>query len=125
MSKFKTILSWVCRITISVILIQTLRHKFVGSELSVYIFERIGIEPWGRYMAGVSELIVGILILIPRTVWVGSIGVLFIMGGALFFHITDLGIVVKEDGGTLFGMCLTVFTLSTITIYLHMNKSKA
>ena len=124
MSKFKKILSWACRITISIILIQTLRHKFAGSELSVYIFEQIGLEPWGRYMVGISELIVGILVLIPRTVWIGSIGAMFVMGGALFFHITNLGIEVKGDGGALFKMCLVVFILSIITTYLHLNKNK-
>ena len=40
-----TLLSWLCRIIAALILLQTLFFKFSGSEESVYIFSRLGVEP--------------------------------------------------------------------------------
>ncbi|SHN06693.1 hypothetical protein [Flavobacterium xinjiangense] len=37
-----TILSWILRITVSVILLQTLYFKFTGAEESIYIFNALG-----------------------------------------------------------------------------------
>ena len=41
-------LSWICRIAAAVILLQTLYFKFTGADESVYIFTKVGLEPWGR-----------------------------------------------------------------------------
>jgi len=60
------------RILVAVILIQTLRFKFTAHPDSVYIFTKVGLEPYGRILIGVLELIAGILIVIPKTVWVGA-----------------------------------------------------
>ena len=48
----------------AVILLQTLFFKFTGAEESVYIFTKVGMEPWGRYASGVVELIASIMLLI-------------------------------------------------------------
>src|SRR3989442_11279875 len=50
------VVSWICRILAAVILLQTLYFKFTGAEESVYIFTKVGLEPWGRYASGVAEL---------------------------------------------------------------------
>src|ERR1700728_3201200 len=104
MTKFERIASWICRIVAAVILLQTLFFKFTGAEESVYIFTKVGMEPWGRYGSGVVELIASILLLIPRRAWLGALLALGTMTGALISHLTVLGIVVKDDGGLLFGM---------------------
>jgi Zn-dependent membrane protease YugP len=49
-------------------------------------------EPWGRIGTGVAELIAAILILIPRTTLLGALLGLGLMSGAIFFHLTKLGI---------------------------------
>lgn len=84
------------------IMLQTLYFKFSASPESVYIFTKIGLEPIGRIGTGIGELIASIFILIPRTTWLGAMGAIGLMGGALFFHFTTLGIVVMDDGGRLF-----------------------
>src|SRR6267142_4390723 len=56
------ILSWVLRTTAAVILLQTLFFKFTAAPESVYIFTKVGAEPWGRIGSGVVELIAAILI---------------------------------------------------------------
>src|SRR6516225_12281570 len=98
-----TIIAWICRGAAAVILLQTLFFKFTAAPESVYIFTKVGLEPWGRIASGVAELIAAILILIPATTWLGAGLALAVMAGAIFSHLTLLGIVVMNDGGLLFG----------------------
>jgi len=49
------LISWICRAVAAVILLQTLYFKFTGAEESVYIFTKVGLEPWGRYATGTAE----------------------------------------------------------------------
>ncbi len=107
------------RILIAIILIQTLRFKFTGHPDSVYIFSKVGLEPYGRIGIGVLELIAGILILIPRTVWLGSVLVIGIIGGAIMMHLTMLGIEVNGDNGILFYTAVLVFLLSLVVLWLY------
>jgi len=103
------IVFWSLRVLAALIMLQTLFFKFTGAEESVYIFSQLGIEPWGRIGTGIAELIASILILIPRTTPLGALLGLGIMSGALFFHLTKLGIVVRDDHGQLFIYALLVF----------------
>lgn len=84
------------------IMLQTLYYKFSASPESVYIFSTIGMEPIGRIGTGIGELVASVLILIPRTTWLGALGAIGLMSGAIFFHFTKLGIAVMNDGGQLF-----------------------
>lgn len=47
MHSWITILCWALRIVAAIILLQTLFFKFTGAAESVYIFTRVGAEPWG------------------------------------------------------------------------------
>jgi hypothetical protein len=105
---------WALRIIAAVIMLQTLYFKFSAAEESVYIFSTLGMEPWGRLGTGVLELIASALILIPRTTVFGAALASGLMAGALFFHLTKLGITVKNDGGQLFIYALIVFLSSVI-----------
>lgn len=109
------------RIIIAVILIQTLRFKFTAHPDSVYIFSKVGLEPFGRIGIGILELISAILILIPRTIWLGALLTSGLMGGAIMMHLTQIGIEINNDGGTLFYMALGVFLLSAFVL---MNQRK-
>lgn len=110
------------RIIIAIILLQTLRYKFTAHPDSVYIFSTLGLEPYGRIGIGILELIAAILILIPRSVWLGSVLVIGLMGGAIMSHITQIGIEINNDGGLLFSMALGVFILSIITLFNERKK---
>ena len=107
------------RIVVAIILIQTLRFKFTAHEDSVYIFEQAGLEPYGRIGIGVLELIAGICLLIPRTVWFGSLLTLGLMAGAIGMHLTKLGIEVKGDGGLLFFTAVGTFILAAIITLIY------
>lgn len=107
------------RIIIAIILIQTLRFKFTGHPDSIYIFKQVGIEPYGRIAIGILELIAGILLLIPKTIWVGATITIGVIGGAIFMHMTKLGIAINGDGGVLFFTALTTFTLSSVVLFFY------
>lgn len=104
-----TIFTWVLRLLAAVIMLQTLYFKFTGAEESIYIFTQLNMEPWGRVGIGVMELIASILILYPRTTGFGALLGMGLMSGAMFFHLTKLGIVVMDDGGQLFIYAAIVF----------------
>jgi len=118
----KKVIFWGIRIIPSLILWQTLYFKFNGAEESIYIFTTIGLEPWGRYLMGIIELIAGVALLIPRYSWIGAVLAAGIMAGAIFSHLTTLGIVVLDDGGYLFGLAITVLIFSLIVLYSEKNK---
>jgi uncharacterized membrane protein YphA (DoxX/SURF4 family) len=120
--KTKSIIAWICRIAAAVILLQTLYFKFTAAPESVYIFTKVGIEPWGRIGSGVAELIAAILILMPPTTWLGAGLALGVMIGAIFSHLTVLGLVVMDDGGLLFGLALSVAACSLVLLILQRRR---
>ncbi|MFN3666636.1 MAG: DoxX family membrane protein [Sediminibacterium sp.] len=117
--KLQTILQWVLRFIAAIIMLQTLYFKFSGAEESVYIFTQMGIEPWGRYVTGIAELIASILILYKPLTAFGSLMAVGIMSGALVSHILVLGVVVKDDNGLLFSYALIVWLASVILAWLN------
>ncbi len=119
-----TIVIWVLRLTAAVILLQTLFFKFTGAPESVYIFTKVGsgmglsfLEPWGRIGSGVMELVAAVLLLWPAFSWAGSILAMGAVSGAIFFHLTVLGIEVQGDHGLLFALAWIVFIASAINLF--------
>jgi len=113
------VLSWILRLVAAVILLQTLFFKFTAAPESVYIFTKVGAEPWGRIGSGVIELVAAVLLLWPRLTWLGSVLALGMMTGAIASHLTVLGIEVQGDKGLLFGLAVTVFIAAAINLSLH------
>ena len=120
--KNNSIINWVLRLVPAIILLQTLFFKFTGAPESVYIFETLGMEPFGRIGSGVVELIAAILLLIPRTTWLGAGLGLGTISGAIFFHLTKLGIEVQGDGGILFILAIVVFVFCGILLWKDKDK---
>ncbi len=118
-SKAGSAVSWALQVLVAVILLQTLFFKFTGAEESVYIFTKVGGEPWGRLGSGVLELIAAAMLLTPALVAYGAILTVGLMSGAILSHLTILGIEVKGDGGLLFGLAVTCFIGSLIVLALR------
>ena len=119
---FKIIISWLLRIAAAVILLQTLYFKFTAHPESVELFTKLGVEPWGRIGTGIIELITGILLLIPSTVFIGAVLGIGLMSGAILSHITVIGIQSKGDGGQLFMLAIAVFVCCGIIMWLHKQQ---
>jgi len=112
-------LDWAVRIVAAAILLQTLYFKFSGAPESVFIFSTLGAEPWGRLGSGAMELAASLLLLVPRTAWLGAGIGLGVMTGAIASHLFVLGIEIQGDGGLLFGLALTVFVCCLLTLAIH------
>ena len=113
---------WALRIVPAIILLQTLFFKFTAAPESVYIFSKLGVEPYGRIGSGVFELIAAILLLIPRTTLLGAILGLGVMAGAIMSHLTILGIEVQGDHGQLFAYALITAICCAILIFILRTK---
>lgn len=122
MSKTQTVVSWGCQLLVAGILLQTLFFKFTGADESVYIFTKVGAEPWGRIGSGVMELIAAVMLLVPALVPYGAILTLGAMSGAILSHLTVLGIEVKGDGGLLFGLALTCFVGALVILAVRRGQ---
>lgn len=119
---FVTIGTWALRILAAIIMLQTLYFKFSGAAESVYIFSAIGMEPWGRIGTGVLELIASALILYPRTTHLGAALAIGLMSGAIWFHLTKLGIEIQGDKGQLFIYALLVLMSSATLLFIYREK---
>lgn len=116
------IVSWVLQIVVALILFQTLFFKFSGAAESKYIFTTLGLEPWGRIGSGIAELIAVVLLLIPSTVTIGAAIALGVISGAIMSHLTQLGIVVQDDGGLLFALAVVVFVSSLAVLFIRRSQ---
>jgi hypothetical protein len=121
LSKGLSITSWTLQLIAAVILVQTLFFKFTGAKESIYIFSTVGMEPWGRIGSGVVELIASIMLVIPATVTVGAIIALVTISGAIFFHLTKLGVALPavNDRGELFALAVVVFVVSLAILFIR------
>lgn len=101
-------------------MLQTLYFKFSAAPQSVHLFTILGMEPWGRIGIGVLELIASILILYPRTTPYGALLGLGLMAGAIFFHLTKLGIYFDGDAW-LFTYAVIVFVCCAILVLVNLG----
>ena len=124
LSRNAKIACWVLQAVAAVILLQTLFFKFTGAKESVYIFSTLGMEPWGRIGSGVAELIAAVLMLIPRTIVFGAILSLGVISGAIFSHLTKLGIALPAvgDHGELFALAVVVFVASALVLVIRRHE---
>ena len=116
------IITWILRIMAALIMLQTLFFKFSAAPESVYIFTKLGIEPWGRIGIGCIELVASILLLIPRFTFLGAFLTAGISAGAIFSHLTQLGIVVQDDGGELFMLACILFVTSLALLVILRKR---
>lgn len=119
-SRGAIVVSWVLQVVAAAIMAQTLFFKFTGADEARHIFGTLGVEPWGRFGAGASELVAVVLLLVPRTAVIGAMLTAGIMVGAIGAHLGPLGIEVLDDGGTLFGLALA--TLGCAVVVLSIRR---
>ncbi|MGA8311960.1 MAG: hypothetical protein WB755_18145 [Terriglobales bacterium] len=139
MTTIVLVFSWACRVVAAIILLQTLFFKFTAAPESVYIFTKLGtfihsylpfasvgtVEVAGRIGSGIMELIAAVLLLTPRFVWAGAVLAMAATGGAIFSHLTFLGIEVQGDKGLLFLLAIVVFVASAVALVLHRTQIPA
>lgn len=123
-SKSSGFVSWLLQILAAVILLQTIYYKFTGAAESIYIFENAGLEPWGRYMSGIVELLAGLLLLLPGLNWLGAVLGLLVMTVALYVHLGVLGVEIMGDGGAMFYLATTVWICCLCVFWIRKPEIK-
>lgn len=121
------LIPWAAQVIAALILAQTLYFKFTYAPETQVIFANRG----GRLAAtglGVVELLCVILLLVPRTAALGATFSLIVISGAIFTHLTSLGIQIvdpvtgKGDGGLLFGLAVAVAVSSLIVLAFRWRQ---
>lgn len=121
-SRGAIVVSWVLQVVAAAIMAQTLFFKFTGADEARHIFGTLGVEPWGRFGAGASELVAVVLLLVPRTAVIGAMLTAGIMVGAIGAHLGPLGIEVLDDGGTLFGLALATLGCAAGVLWIRRRS---
>ena len=91
--------------------------KLTGAEETIFIFTELGVEPYGRVMIGLIELLACALLLVNSFAAIGALLALGLMCGAIIAHVTVLGFEVLGDGGGLVFMLVAILILSIIVLY--------
>jgi hypothetical protein len=127
LSRPALIAAWVAQVAVAVILLQTLFFKFTYAPETAYIFEGRGGRPAATGV-GLLELVAAVLLFVPRRAAIGAGLALGLIGGALFTHLTALGIEVKNpetgegDGGLLFGLAVAVAIGSLVVLAVRRRE---
>jgi uncharacterized membrane protein YphA (DoxX/SURF4 family) len=121
------VIPWVAQIVVALILAQTLFFKFTYAPETQVIFASRGGRPAATAI-GIIELLCVILLLLPRTAALGAALSLLVISGAIFTHVTSLGIQVvnpatgEGDGGLLFGLAVLVAIGSVVVLVLRWHQ---
>ena len=122
---YKYYVERVLAIVAALILLETLFYKFSAHPNSVALFTDLGIEPWGRIGSGIVELIAGGLLLFRKVSFHGALLAIMTMLGAIFSHLTVLGISYHDDGGGLFYRAVFVLIACALVIVLRKDDVQA
>lgn len=123
-----TIITWIFRIALAALYLMMSIPKFAGQEITVHIFTTLGVEPWGRILTGLIEVSIFLLVLVPKTTVYGVIMSLGTIMGAILSHFVILGLVVKNesgtvnDGGEIFTTALIILALTVINLFIHRKS---
>ena len=114
----KIILSWVFQIVAAIILAKAAYSKFTGSEMSVSMFQALGIDQTRLIIAAI-EAIAALLLLTKNLSQYGALLGLGTMMGALIAHATVLGFDVNNDGGMMVILMSIVVVSAMIIMWIR------
>lgn len=99
------------RFLVAAILLPVGYSKLAAGGMDVMLFERLGMEPQGRIVIGLLEVIAGLLILSPQAAS-GALLAVGIMCGAIIAHATVLGVDARHVA-----MLAVVLVSSALVLY--------
>ena len=119
--------AWGAQILVAAILGQTLFFKFTYAPETQVIFRDLGGRP-AATAVGCVELLCVVLLLLPQTAAAGALLSLATISGAIFSHLTKLGLVIvnpatgEGDGGLLFGLAIAVAIGSMVVLAVRWRE---
>lgn len=114
-SPLRELLSWLMALIIALAFITTGWPMIVPSTSVESKFIQWGYDSGFATIIGVSQIIAGILVLIPRTAMLGAVMVVIIMGGAIYTHIAT------AIGSPAFAVVLLLMAVALF--FLRWNQS--
>lgn len=127
LGRWSSIVCWSCQIGVALILMQTLFFKFTYAPETQVIFADRGGRP-AATLVGIVELACAMMLLVPRTSAIGAALSLAVISGAIFTHLTSLGLQIidpatgESDGGLLFGLALAVAIGSIVILAFRWRQ---
>jgi uncharacterized membrane protein YphA (DoxX/SURF4 family) len=82
-ARYKTIGWWALKIIVAALFIAAAGAKLAGVQQMVDEFNQIGLGQWFRYCTGVTEMMAGILLLVPATTAYAAAYLTLVCVGAL------------------------------------------
>ncbi len=122
MSHLSKIASWTAQIVASGIMLIILSQQLTASPEAIFVFTKIGLEPFGRISSALIELVAAVCLISGFYVWQGAMIGLIAMSTATIFHFTRLGINVMNDHGLLF--CLALITLICCITIIFIRREQ-
>lgn len=150
MRGLRLLASWVLALFLIFMFLQATVHPLPNPpEGMVKLFDRPGentvfqtmatntgmawLEPTGRVLVAIAELLACLFLLIPQTRRFGAVVSFFILAGALTAHLMPdvLGREVplamgssETDGGRLFALAIAMLAVSMLLIFVHPGKRR-
>lgn len=89
MKKWKLIVSWILRILVALGFLLASLGKLTSNANVIQMFENWGF-PDGFYLViGILELVLAVMLLIPKTMKIALLGLIVLMVGAIITHIVN------------------------------------
>lgn len=120
--KPKQLFTTILRIIISAILCFQAFQKLLGNEEMISLFKLLNLEPFGRIIWSLLELLIAILLLIPRIHFMAMLLNFFMISLIILSHFLLIGVMMDESKGYLMVLSMTV--LFANFIYLYLNEAK-
>ncbi|MFK7789509.1 MAG: DoxX family protein [Phycisphaeraceae bacterium] len=111
--KAQQLTSWIGSVGVAALFGFTGIFKLTGNPDAQATFEQIG-GPAMMVFTGVVELVIAVLILLPKTRAIGSISAMGVMAGAIASHLT--GMVPNDD---MLPLAVILFAASAVVAFLH------
>ena len=110
------LLVWLIQYFMAYTMFQAAFAKFLAMDAVVVMFDEIGMEPHGRILIGLIELLAAVCLLIPGSSIYGAFLALGVMVGAIIGHLTNIGIEGVDRAVLVLVGCSTI-------IYLRREES--
>ncbi len=116
-----TVLTWALQITAGLILGWVGFLKLTGNPTDIFLFGELDMEPFGRHLIGVLEIVAGLLLLTRAYSASAALLGVGIMFGAIIAHATILGFSVRGDNGRHI-LLLVIVLLSCATVLVLRRR---
>lgn len=120
MNKQTKIISWILQIVIVAIILPPAIGKLTSNPDAMALFTKLDMEPGGRYLIGILELVAVLLLLIPASVVYGAGLSAGLMAGAVMGHVSKLGF--EGQMGMMAGMAAAAILLSLVILFLRRTQ---